>query len=132
LQHSILIGPFCKIQKILAMLKIKESDVTIMVKDMDKAIDFYKNIGLTLQERWGDHYARVVSTGITLGIHPGGTSSSGSGTVSIGFLVDDINDAKAVLEQHQVLFKAEEGKSGKFLHFKDPDGTVLYFMQSMY
>jgi len=111
---------------------IKETDITIMVHDMDKAIAFYEKIGLKLQSRWGNHYARVVTTGITIGIHPGGDEKSGSGTVSIGFLIDDINEAKALLDQNQIAYKFEEGKSGKFTHFKDPDGTILYFMQSMY
>ena len=108
---------------------IKETDITIMVEDMDKAISFYEKIGLTLQNRWGNHYARVVTTGITIGLHPGGNYKSGSGSVSIGFLIDDINEAKNLLEENQIAFKAEDGKSGKFAHFKDHDGTVLYFMQ---
>ncbi|HEY8689177.1 MAG TPA: VOC family protein [Chitinophagaceae bacterium] len=29
------------------MINIKGTNVTIMVKDMDKAINFYENIGLT-------------------------------------------------------------------------------------
>jgi catechol 2,3-dioxygenase-like lactoylglutathione lyase family enzyme len=111
---------------------IKESDVTIMVQDMDKAIAFYQQIGLTLQNRWGNHYARISGTGITIGLHPGGTDKSSSGTVSIGFLIDDINEAKTLLDQHHIPYKAEEGKSGKFTHFKDLDGTILYFMQAMY
>jgi catechol 2,3-dioxygenase-like lactoylglutathione lyase family enzyme len=111
---------------------IKETDITIMVSDMDKAIAFYQKIGLTLKERWGNHYARVVTTGITIGLHPGGNETSGSGSVSIGFLIDDINEAKTLLDQNQIAYKAEEGKSGKFTHFKDLDGTVLYFMQAMY
>jgi predicted enzyme related to lactoylglutathione lyase len=111
---------------------IKETDITIMVSDMDNAIAFYQKIGLTLKERWGNHYARVVTTGITIGLHPAGNATGGSGTVSIGFLIDDINEAKTLLDQNQIAYKAEEGKSGKFTHFKDLDGTVLYFMQAMY
>ena len=103
-----------------------------MVQNMDQAIAFYEKIGLTLKNRWSDHYAQMVTKGVTLGLHPGGTKSSSSGTVSIGFLINDINEAKALLEQHNIPYKAEEGKSGKFTHFKDPDGTILYFMQAMY
>ena len=108
---------------------IKETDITIIVQDMDKAIAFYEKIGLTLQNRWGDHYARVVTTGITIGLHPGGTNTSSSGSVSIGFLVDDINEAKTLLDGNAIAYKAEDGKSGNFTHFEDLDGTVLYFMQ---
>jgi len=112
---------------------IKESDVTILVRDMDKAIAFYLSLGLTLQNRWGNHYARVVTTGITLGLHPANdVPTTGSGSVSVGFMVDDINEAKTLLEQHQIAFDYRDGKSGKFLNFNDLDGTVLYFMQPGY
>ncbi len=52
------------------MINIKGTNVTIMVKDMDKAISFYESIGLTLKQRWDNHYAMVVNEGITMGIHP--------------------------------------------------------------
>jgi catechol 2,3-dioxygenase-like lactoylglutathione lyase family enzyme len=114
------------------MLTIKETNVTILVQDMDKAVAFYETIGLTIKNRWGDHYAQLVTTGITIGLHPGGKPEQKSDHISIGFLVDDIADAKTLLEQNQVPYKFDDGKSGKFTHFKDLDGTVLYFMQPMY
>jgi catechol 2,3-dioxygenase-like lactoylglutathione lyase family enzyme len=114
------------------MPEIKGTDVTIMVKDLDKSISFYEKIGLKLQNRWGEHYARVVTTGITIGLHPGRKDESSSPHISIGFMIADINEAKNLLDTNHVAYKAEEGKSGKFTHFKDPDGTVLYFMQEMY
>lgn len=112
------------------MLKINSTNVTIMVKDMTRSIQFYESIGLTLKQRWGDHYAMVETAGITIGIHPGGGDHSGSGTVSVGFMIDDINEAKALLENNNITATSEDdGKSGMYLHFKDPDGTILYFVQ---
>ncbi len=111
------------------MIKIASTNVTIMVKDMDKAISFYESIGLTLKQRWGDNYAMVETTGLTIGIHPGGDDHSGSGTISIGFMIDDINEAKALLEKNNITATFDEGKSGTYLNFKDPDGTALYFVQ---
>ena len=32
------------------MITINESNITIMVKDMDKAVSFYESIGLTLKQ----------------------------------------------------------------------------------
>jgi len=115
------------------MNTIKGSNVTIMVKDMDKSISFYESIGLTVQNRWGDHYAMLVTEGITLGIHPGGTDQSGSGTVSIGFFIDNINETKKLLDKNKIQFRQEnDDKSGIYVHFTDPDGTILYFVQPMW
>ena len=112
------------------MLNIKDTNVTIMVKNMDTAISFYEGIGLTLKQRWGDHYAMVTAPGVTLGIHPAKDSNLNSGSISIGFMVDQIADAKALLDKNNIAHKEEDdGKSGIYLHFKDPDGTVLYFVQ---
>lgn len=112
------------------MIAIKGTNVTIMVASMDRSIKFYEHLGLKLKQRWGDHYAMVETEGITIGIHPGGDKDSGSGSVSIGFIVDNIEEAKILLEKNNITHKKEEdGKSGLYCHFKDPDGTVLYFVQ---
>ena len=110
-------------------MKITGSNVTIMVKDMDKAISFYENIGLTLKSRWGNHYAMVVAEGITIGIHPSDEKGNNSGTVSVGFMTGDINEAKTLLDKNKISYEfQDDGKSGDYLHFKDPDGTILYFV----
>ena len=112
------------------MINITGTNVTIMVKDMNRSISFYESIGLKLKERWGDHYAMVETIGLTLGIHPGGNELSGSGTTSIGFMVDNIEDVKTLLEKNVITGRREEdGKSGIYLHFKDPDGALLYFVK---
>jgi predicted enzyme related to lactoylglutathione lyase len=113
-------------------MKINDTNVTIMVKNMDKSIQFYQNIGLKLNQRWGDHYAMISAKGITLGIHPRDKSQkkTNSGTVSVGFMIDKIAKAKKLLDKNKIKYKAEEdGKSGLYVHFKDPDGTILYFVQ---
>lgn len=95
---------------------------------MDKAIRFYETIGLTLKQRWDNHYAMLVTEGITIGIHPAETAANSSGTVSIGFMIEKIEEAKELLAQHNIPYKEDDGKSGHYLHFKDPDNTVLYFV----
>jgi catechol 2,3-dioxygenase-like lactoylglutathione lyase family enzyme len=111
-------------------MNITGSNVTIMVKNVDKSISFYESIGLKLKQRWGDHYAMVEGPGITLGIHPHGTDEPNSGTVSIGFMIDNIDEVKSLLEKNNITFKSEDdGKSGIYAHFKDPDGTILYFVK---
>jgi len=112
-------------------MKLTGSNVTIMVKDMSKSIAFYESIGLKLQQRWGDNYAMIDGPGITIGIHPGGDEDSGSGDLSIGFMVDSFEDAKALLVKNEIVIaqEAADGKSGNYLHFRDPDGTELYFVK---
>lgn len=61
-----------------------------MVKDIDKAISFYEKVGLTLKQRWDNHYAMLVTEGITIGLHPADSQSNNSGTISIGFMIDKI------------------------------------------
>ena len=112
------------------MIKVNATNVTIMVKDMDKAIQFYETIGLTVKQRWENHYAMLTATGITIGLHPTDKTDNNSGTVSIGFMVDKIDEAKAILQNNNIAFTgADDCKSGIYLNFKDTDGTHLYFVQ---
>ncbi len=114
-------------------MKIKGSNVTIKVKAMDRSIAFYESLGLTLKQRWDNHYAIVEGPGITLGIHPGGGDQASSGTVSIGFMVEDHEEAKKMLERLNIPFRPEDdGKSGLYCHLKDPDGTVLYLVKPLW
>lgn len=111
------------------MLRITESNVTIMVKDMDRAILFYQQIGLSLKQRWENHYAMLATEGITIGIHPTEEKITSSGSVSIGFMVDKIGEAKTLLDSHGIAYKDDDGKSGHYLNFTDPDNTQLYFVE---
>lgn len=97
---------------------------------MDKSINFYESLGLTLQNRWENHYAMISTTGITIGIHHSEDKASlNSGSVSIGFMLDKIEDGKELLDKNSICYKTDDGKSGTYIHFKDPDGTVLYFVK---
>jgi catechol 2,3-dioxygenase-like lactoylglutathione lyase family enzyme len=111
------------------MLTINESNVTLMVKNLDESIKFYESIGLTMKNRWENHYAMVETKGITIGLHPTDQKELSSGTLSIGFMVDSITDAMEMLKKNHITFKLDDGKSGKYLHFDDPDGTDLYFVE---
>jgi predicted enzyme related to lactoylglutathione lyase len=101
-----------------------------MVHDMDKAISFYESIGMNLQQRWDNHYAMMTAPGLTIGLHPSDDPNPNSGTVSIGFMIDSIEEATALLDKNNIQHTAQDdGKSGTYLHFKDPFGTVLYFVK---
>jgi len=110
-------------------MQITESNVTIMVKDMDRAVSFYQSIGLTLKNRWENHYAQLATTDIVIGLHPEEKELANTPKVSIGFIVDSIAEAKALLERNSIIYRYAEGKSGKYTHFNDPNGTYLYFSE---
>jgi predicted enzyme related to lactoylglutathione lyase len=111
------------------MIKVTETNITIMVKDMNAAISFYENIGFTIKNRWGDHYAMLTIANLTIGIHPASEDVKGSGNVSIGLMVDNIDDASSLLEKNKIKFEKHDDKSGIYLNFTDADGTVIYFTQ---
>jgi catechol 2,3-dioxygenase-like lactoylglutathione lyase family enzyme len=111
------------------MLSISESNVTIMVRDLDYSIRFYEIIGLKLKKRWEDHYAMMETKGITIGLHPSTEIFTRNSGISIGFMVENLKKPENVLLKNNINYEIKEGKSGKYLNFKDPDGTELYFTQ---
>lgn len=113
------------------MYTINTSNVTIMVQDMNRSVDFYtRGLGLSLKQRWGDHYAIVTAPGVSIGLHPAKEKNTGSMQVSIGFGIDDLKEAEKRLEELGVKYERSGEKAGEFANFQDPDGIWLYFMQS--
>ena len=112
-------------------MTIKDANITIMVKDMDASILFYESIGLTVKQRWENHYAQLTAPGITIGLHPASDSSqaNGSGNISIGFTTTDFEESKASLQKLNITITERSEEGGLFIHFADPDGTALYFIQ---
>ena len=112
-------------------MKIRESNVTVNVKDLDKAISFYQSLGLDLKNRWGNHYAMVTAPGIVIGLHPTTNSdlADNSGNVSIGFTTDNFEETKSDLQKLSIKTTERHEEGGEFIHFTDPDGTALYFIK---
>jgi catechol 2,3-dioxygenase-like lactoylglutathione lyase family enzyme len=112
-------------------MSIKESNITINVKDMDKSISFYESIGLKIKNRWGKHYAQLTAPGIVIGLHPASDINlcGNSGNVSIGFTVDDFEESRSSLQKLAIETKDRQEEGGQFLHFNDPDGTALYLIK---
>ena len=110
---------------------IKESNITINVKDMEQSISFYQSIGFTIKGRWGNHYAQLTAPGIVIGLHPTSNANltGSSGNVSIGFTTDNFEETKSSLEQLSIQATERKEEGGQFLHFNDPDGTSLYFIK---
>ena len=113
------------------MFSITTSNVTVMVTDMDRSVEFYtKGLGLELKHRWDNHYAQVAAPGVVIGLHPAKEVHIGSTNVSIGFGIVNLEEVKIRLDELGVKYKISDDKAGDFVSFTDPDGTSLYFMQS--
>ena len=111
-------------------MNIKDSNVTIMVKNMDKSVDFYESIGFKIKNRWGNHYAQLAAPGVTIGLHPVEKSKAkGSGNTSLGFTTDNFEETKTMLSKQAIKAEPRNEEGGQFLHFTDPDGTQLYFIK---
>jgi len=111
-------------------------NVTVYVTEMDRAVRFYtETLGLRLAYRFGDHWASVeVGRGLTIGLHPasGEKPAGRSGSMAIGLeLTGSIHEAVETLKARGVRFTSEinEGKSGSFAGFEDPDGNPLYLAE---
>ncbi len=111
-------------------MTIQQANVTVNVKDMDTSISFYQSIGLTVKNRWGNYYAQLTAPGISIGLHPtsNGNLQGNSGNVSIGFTTDNFEETKTSLQQLSIAVTERSEEGGQFLHFSDPDGTALYFI----
>lgn len=115
------------------MITINDTNVTIMVNDMDLAIRFYESIGLAIKQRWENNYAMMTAPGLTIGLHPTEDKNPNSGSLSIGFMIDSIEEAKDIMDKNKIEYThQDDAKSGIYLHFKDPYGTTLYFVKPMW
>lgn len=112
-------------------MTIKESNITINVKDLDKSVSFYQSIGLTIKNRWGNHYAQLAAPGVVIGLHPtsGNNLTGNSGNVSIGFTTDKFEETKSHLQKLSIKTTDRKEEGGQFLHFNDLDGTAIYFIK---
>jgi catechol 2,3-dioxygenase-like lactoylglutathione lyase family enzyme len=114
---------------------LREGNVTVMVSDMDSAIQFYvEKLGLTLKARYSDQFAQVVAPGLTIALHPAdkqGRRSVRSEGLSIGLRVDNLERTMKDLKGKGVKFSriVEDGPV-RLASFKDPDGNPLYLAES--
>ena len=77
------------------MTILQDGYITIMVSDMDRAINFYtKTLGLKLENGYGNHWAEVGGPGTTIGLHPVKSKKEiKAGSLSIGFSVKNLEKA---------------------------------------
>lgn len=105
--------------------------VNVKVSTMDEAIRFYVHkLGLTLRNRYGDHYAEIDAAGFIIGLHPGGTRATQENNMSIGFGVFHFDEEVARLEAHGIALNVEKDGHVRLAHFADPDGNPLFLAEN--
>jgi hypothetical protein len=100
-------------------MTIIESNVTINVKDLDKSILYYESIGLTTKSRWTTNYAQLTAPGLLIGLHPSRDIylTGNSGNISIGFITDDFEGARSLLQKLSIETTDRQEEGGRFLTY---------------
>ncbi len=112
----------------------KRGNVTVMVSDLGKAVDFYtKILGLKLELHVKSNWATISAPGLTIGLHPAsehGPQPGKSESLSIGLEVKDLSSAMAALKEKGINFGyIMDDKEVKLAFFTDLDNNPLYLAQ---
>jgi catechol 2,3-dioxygenase-like lactoylglutathione lyase family enzyme len=115
---------------------IDRSNVTVMVRDFEKAIRFYtETMGFKLILRAANEWAEVAAPGLIIGIHPwspghGPEPGKPSG-MSMGFEVAEIGKAVEAFRAKGINFHGpvQDNDNVKLAFFGDPDGNALYLCE---
>lgn len=107
--------------------------VWFWVEDMGRALEFYEGtIGLTLLRRDGDDWAELDAGTVRLGLHGAGDRREPSRGGTVVLRVDDLDLARAALEERGVRFDGQPGEvegRARFASFEDPDGNRLQLIE---
>lgn len=112
----------------------KNGNVTVMVSDLSKAVQFYvETLELKLQYEVPGHWAQIEAPGLTIGLHPAnehGSKPGKSESLSIGLEVQNLSAVITTLQERNVVFAPiMEDKATRIAYFGDPDGNPLYLIE---
>jgi catechol 2,3-dioxygenase-like lactoylglutathione lyase family enzyme len=119
--------------------RIEGGVATVFVRDMDVAFRFYtETLGMATQFRADDHFAMIdAGHGFLIGLHPAGDEANPgvSGGVQIGLSVErPIQEVVDLLKTKGVNFvsgvEVDPNGGVKLAFFEDPDGNVLYLVDT--
>ncbi|MEW5995503.1 MAG: VOC family protein [Candidatus Zixiibacteriota bacterium] len=111
-------------------------DITLTVKDLKRAVEFYERI-LGLQKKYEfKDYAGFDCGGVELGVKTWGElEPPRKGEPCIDFLVDNVDEAYRTLREKGVKFNQEPTEMPwgcRVASFVDPDGHVLDLTQVLW
>lgn len=110
-----------------------DSQVTLMVPDMEEAVRFYTTtLGLRLKARYGNEFAVVEAPGLTIGLHPQPVAHAPqTHAMSVGLGVESLETAIAELSARGVSFigAIREDPPIRIAYFMGPGGTPLYLCE---
>lgn len=114
-------------------MNIKNANVTVIVSDIDKAISFYTGIlSLKLDFRINNQYAVLKTEGLTIGLNPiqHGLEPGNCKSLSIGFLIDDLDQTISDLKSKGVIFSdIIKEPPLRIAYFTDQDKNPLYICE---
>jgi uncharacterized glyoxalase superfamily protein PhnB len=121
-------------------IRVTSTVVEIATKDVQRALDFYRLLGLDIPESEGPHVEVDLPGGsklafddeeIIAGMHPGWTPPTQQGRVALAFRVDDPSDVDALYERitgagHRGALDPFDAPWGqRYATVTDPDGTSV-------
>lgn len=97
---------------------------------MDTAVNFYQNtLGLTLLNRYGNHYAEIQAPDLLIGLHPTSQDIVPGNNISIGFGVTEFDLTIKDLETKGITFKIEQDGWIRLAYFTDLDQNQLFLAE---
>lgn len=115
------------------MAQILGCNVTVMVTHLDTAVKFYTDLlGLTLKNRYGDHWADIEGPGINIGLHPTNKKINRGDNLQIALRVLDLDKAISEFELKGIRFKIMDDDKVRIAFFSDPDNNTLYLVQTQW
>ncbi|MGO9933759.1 MAG: VOC family protein [Steroidobacteraceae bacterium] len=113
--------------------KYSESQVTLMVPDIDASVRFYtETLGLRLKTRYGNEFAVIEAPGLTIGLHPlPSAQAPAAHSMSIGLGVESLEATMKELSARGVRFIGAivEDPPIRVVYFAGPGGTPLYLCE---
>lgn len=102
----------------------------LLQPDLEKAVVFYKNLGLRLKFHMRNKWAEFELSGVSIGLCP--TSKPSDALVRTGIVLG-VDDIQSFYEQHKnsidFLHEPTTAVHGHMVSFKDPGGNILDLYQ---
>jgi lactoylglutathione lyase len=102
--------------------------VILLVSDMDKSINFYRDVLELPIKNTSSEWVEFFSSGTVLALHPSKSKSRTKNSgVLVGFMVSDLEPVTKKLKDKKVEFFKEpkEESFGKHAIIADPDGHLI-------